>query len=381
MKTRSGMAQLLVLAADHVIKNKQAFHAAIEKASDAAGKRHLVTFGVVPTQAETGYGYIKRKAFNNKPYAMVERFVEKPDKATAAQYVASKEYYWNAGMFLFGADTCLQQIDKYQPHMLNVCRESLEKAEKDLTFIRLDKTSFSECPADSIDYALMEKTTKAAVVPLDAGWSDVGAWSSLWDVSDKNSDGNVLKGDTISLDTTNTYIRSEHKLIATVGVDNLIITESDDAILVADKARSQEVKKIVEQLKQQKRSEANVHRKRYLPWGSSDRVDSGPRFNVNHVTVKSGEKLSLHKHYHRTEHWIVVQGTAKVYKDDDISILSENQSVYIEPGVLHRLENPGKVDLNIIEIQSGEYLGDDDIERFDDVYGRDCVPTEKLKKR
>ncbi len=377
MKAYGSTAQLLILTADHVIKNRQAFHAAIEKARYAAEQKHLVSFGVTPTCAETGYGYIKRKPFGDKSYAVVEQFVEKPDQATAEQYVVSGEYYWNSGMLLFEAETFTQQMHKYQPQIFRACWHAFEKAKADLTFIRLDEESFSVCPADSVDYALMEKTTAAVMVPLNAGWSDVGSWSSLWEVSDKNSDGNVINGDVITRDTTNTYINSEHKLIATIGVKDLIITESDDAILVTDKACSQQVKEIVKQVKLKKRSEAVTHRKRYLPWGSSDLIDSGEHFRVNHLTIKPYEKLSLHKHSYRTEHWIIVQGTAKIYKDGDVFVLSKNQSVSVNPGKLHRLENPGDKDLKVIEIQSGEYLHDNDIERFDDMYGRECVSAIK----
>lgn len=365
VKAHGDMVQLLILPSDHVIRNKEIFHQTIDTARTAAAQQYLVTFGVVPVYAETGYGYIKRKPFHDKNYALIEKFVEKPDKITAESYLASGDYYWNSGMFLFDAKTYLQQINEHQPQILHCCREALNKAVTDLHFICPDKDSFAKCPADSIDYALLEKSNKTAVVPLDAGWSDVGSWLSVWNESQKDTHNNVIEGDVITLDTKDSYIRSEHKLIATLGVSELIITESDDAILIANKSHAQHVKKVVQQLKQQNRKEMNQHRKTWQPWGSSDLIDKGFRFKVNHVTVKPGEKISLHKHYNRTEHWIVVQGTAKVYCDDEFFILSENESTYVKPGIVHRLENPGKIDLKIIEIQSGEYLNDDDTERLE----------------
>jgi len=368
---------LLVLAADHLIQHKDSFHRAILCAKEVASINHLVTFGIVPTQPEVGYGYIKctssKASLDKKGYAKVEKFVEKPNHTTAEEYVKAGNYYWNSGMFLFKASVFLQEMEMYQPTMLQACHSALAKARQDLTFIRLDENSFAMAPNNSIDYAVIEKTDKAVMVPLDAGWSDIGSWAALWEMQPKTKEGNVIKGDVIALDTKNSYIRSEHKLIATLGVNNLIVAESDDAIIIADKDESQHIKRIVEVLRQHHREEASSHRKKYQPWGHADLLDAGARFKVNHVTVKPGEKLSLHKHYHHTEHWVVVQGTAKVERDGDTLLLSENQSIYIEPGILHRLENSGKIDLKVVEVQSGEYLHEDDIERFDDIYGRDCI--------
>ncbi|WP_461537932.1 mannose-1-phosphate guanylyltransferase/mannose-6-phosphate isomerase [Spongorhabdus nitratireducens] len=365
---------LLVLAADHVIENQSAFHQAVSVALPAAGDGKLVTFGIVPTHVETGYGYIKAhsqsKSLQQGSVYPVQEFVEKPDRETAEKYLASGEYYWNSGMFMFKASRYLQELQKFQPEILQACRKAIATEHPDMDFVRLDETAFKTCPDDSIDYAVMEKTEDAFVVPLDAGWSDVGSWSSLWDIARKDQNGNAVQGDVLLHDTSNSLIRSEKKLIATVGVNDLIITESDDAILVASKDRVQDVKKIVESLKADQRSEAKLHRKAYRPWGAYDSIDSGERFQVKHITVKPGAKLSLQKHYHRAEHWIVVKGTALVTNGDKEILLTENQSTYIPIGAVHRLENPGKFDLELIEVQSGSYLGEDDIVRIKDTYGR-----------
>ncbi|WP_422409256.1 MULTISPECIES: mannose-1-phosphate guanylyltransferase/mannose-6-phosphate isomerase [unclassified Endozoicomonas] len=364
---------LLVLAADHVIQNNQAFHQAIEAALPAARTGKLVTFGIVPTHPETGYGYIKAsKALtgNSVQAAPVDNFVEKPDLETAQGYLASGDYYWNSGMFLFKASRYLEELDKFCPDILQACEKAMAAESTDLDFVRLDETAFHACPDESIDYAVMEKTTDSVVVPLDAGWSDVGSWTSLADICEKDESGNACQGDVLLQDTRNTYVRSEKKLIATVGVDDLVITESDDAILVAHKDRVQDVKKIVERLKAANRSEAKLHRKVYRPWGAYDSIDMGDRFQVKRITVKPGAQLSLQMHHHRAEHWIVVKGTALVTNGDQEILLTENQSTYIPIGVVHRLENPGKFDLELIEVQSGGYLGEDDIVRFEDTYGR-----------
>ena len=385
---------LLVLAADHVIKDVKAFHQAVESALPAARDGKLVTFGIVPTQPETGYGYIKafsghgdtetrRKdekllkensvtpCLRGKPSCMpVQEFVEKPDLETAQGYLASGDYYWNSGMFLFKASRYLGELNKFRPDILQACEKAMAVESTDLDFVRLDEAAFHACPDESIDYAVMEKTTDSVVVPLDAGWSDVGSWTSLADICDKDESGNAFQGDVLLQDTRNTYIRSEKKLIATVGVEDLIITESDDAILVAHKDRVQDVKKIVERLKVANRSEAKLHRKVYRPWGAYDSIDMGDRFQVKRITVKPGAQLSLQMHHHRAEHWIVVKGTAVVTNGDQEILLTENQSTYIPIGVVHRLENPGKFDLELIEVQSGGYLGEDDIVRFEDTYGR-----------
>ncbi|WP_281645894.1 mannose-1-phosphate guanylyltransferase/mannose-6-phosphate isomerase [Parendozoicomonas sp. Alg238-R29] len=362
---------LLVLAADHVILDIEAFHYAIATALSSAQDGKLVTFGIVPTSAETGYGYIQADRQDvNSAVMPVKQFVEKPDLATANQYVESGNYFWNSGMFMFKASRYLEELNQFGPDILSACQKAMAVQNTDLDFVRLDEEAFKACPDDSIDYAVMEKTTDAVVVPLDAGWSDVGSWSSLADISAKDAQGNSTIGDTLLHDTHNTYVRSDKKLIATVGVENLVITETDDAILVAHKDKVQDVKKVVEKLKEQDRSEVKLHRKVYRPWGSYDSIDQGERFQVKRITVKPGAQLSLQKHYHRAEHWIVVKGTALVTNGDEPILLTENQSTYISVGVVHRLENPGKFDLEMIEVQSGSYLGEDDIVRFEDTYGR-----------
>jgi mannose-1-phosphate guanylyltransferase/mannose-6-phosphate isomerase len=363
-------AMLLVLAADHVIQDTAAFHQAVEQASIAAQQGKLVTFGIVPTHAETGYGYIKKgSALKNSTFE-VAQFVEKPDKNTAESYLDSGEYLWNSGMFLFKASRYLEELAKYRADILEHCQQSMKDVEYDLDFLRPNKAAFLACASESIDYAVMEKTDAAVVIPLDAGWSDVGSYSALWEVCEQNEDKNVLKGDVIAQQTTNSYIHSQNKLIATVGVDNLVIIDTPDAILVANKDQVQEVKKIVEQLKADKRSEAVIHREVYRPWGKYDSVDSGERFQVKRITVKPGAKLSVQMHHHRAEHWIIVSGTAKVTIDEKTVLLTENQSAYIPVGAVHALENPGRLPLEMIEVQSGSYLGEDDIVRFEDRYGR-----------
>ena len=362
---------LLILAADHVIQDVKAFYHAVATALPAAENGQLVTFGIVPTKPETGYGYIKADQDGSKDsIRSVMEFIEKPDLSNAEQYVSSDNYYWNSGMFMFKASRYLEDLNKFRPDILSACRKALEGKCADLDFIRLDEQAFKACPDDSIDYAVMEKAADAVVVPLDAGWSDVGSWSSLADISSKDSQGNSAIGDTLLHDTRDTYVRSDKKLIATVGVDSLVITESDDAILVVHKDKAQGVKKIVDSLKEKGRSEVKLHRKVCRPWGSYDSIDLGERFQVKRITVKPGAQLSLQKHYHRAEHWIVVKGTALVTNGDQEILLTENQSTYIPIGVVHRLENPGKFDLELIEVQSGGYLGEDDIVRFEDTYGR-----------
>ncbi|WP_257266698.1 mannose-1-phosphate guanylyltransferase/mannose-6-phosphate isomerase [Endozoicomonas sp. ONNA2] len=380
---------LLVLAADHVIQDEKAFHRAIEAALPATMNGKLVTFGIVPDHPETGYGYIKagEQLIDNQGIAdktteatthasslttiyCVQQFVEKPDLETAQGYLASGDYYWNSGMFLFKAARYLEELKQYRPDILAACEKAMRVQNPDLDFVRLDEAAFRACPDESIDYAVMEKTTDAVVVPLDAGWSDVGSWSSLADIAGQDEQGNSFQGDVLLLDTANTYVRSEKKLIATVGVHDLVVVESDDAILVAHKARVQDVKKVVESLKAAERPEVNVHRKVYRPWGAYDSIDLGERFQVKRIMVKPGARLSLQKHYHRAEHWVVVKGTALVEIDGKEVLLTENQSTYIPIGAVHRLENPGKFDLELIEVQSGGYLGEDDIVRFEDTYGR-----------
>jgi mannose-1-phosphate guanylyltransferase/mannose-6-phosphate isomerase len=361
---------LLVLAADHVIEDKEAFHQAINKAVIAAEENKLVTFGIVPTKAEIGYGYIKYKEITAKDYCSVENFVEKPDMATALQYLSSGDYLWNSGMFLFKASRYIEECEKHCPAILEQCQKSMAGVTKDFDFLRPEKEAFLNCESESIDYAVMEKTDSAVVIPLDAGWSDVGSYSALWEICPQDNNNNVIKGDVIAHQTTNSLLHSENKLIATLGVDNLVVIDTPDAILVANKDKVQDIKSIVKQLKQENRSEVSLQREVYRPWGKYDSVDAGERFQVKRITVKPGAKLSVQMHHHRAEHWIIVTGTAKVTLDEKTFLLSENQSTYIPIGVVHALENPGKLPLEMIEVQSGSYLGEDDIVRFEDKYGR-----------
>ncbi|KKF89858.1 MULTISPECIES: mannose-1-phosphate guanylyltransferase/mannose-6-phosphate isomerase [Stenotrophomonas] len=362
-----GDALLLVLPSDHVINNETAFRSAVQAAAAAAEAGKLVTFGIVPTGPETGYGYIK--AADGQGLRAVERFVEKPDLGTATRYVSSGQYYWNSGMFLFKASRYLQELERFQPAMLAGSRRAWQQARRDADFTRLDKEAFTAVPSDSIDYAVMEKTADAVVIPLDAGWNDVGSWTALRDVSQQDGDGNAHQGDVIAIDCRNTYAYAQ-RLVALVGLDDVVVVETDDAVLVGKADRMQEVKTVVAQLKAEGRSEATWHRKVYRPWGAYDSIDNGERFQVKRITVKPGGTLSLQMHHHRAEHWIVVSGTAEVTRGDEVILLSENQSTYIPLGVTHRLRNPGKLPLELIEVQSGSYLGEDDIVRFEDTYGR-----------
>ncbi|MBA6379118.1 MULTISPECIES: mannose-1-phosphate guanylyltransferase/mannose-6-phosphate isomerase [unclassified Colwellia] len=362
---------LLVLAADHVIQNTDAFTDAVKNALPLAQAGKLVTFGIVPTQAHTGYGYIKRgNSVSDSSGYDVNAFVEKPDLKTAADYLESGEYYWNSGMFLIKASRYLEELQKYRPEILNACKKALEHTTHDNDFVRLDAEAFALCPDESVDYAVMENTTDAVVVPLDAGWNDIGAWSALWEVNEKDEEGNTTSGDTILQNTTNSLIHGGDRLIATVGLDNVVIVDTKDALLVACKDKVQDVKKIVEKLKADKRSEFKVHREVYRPWGKYDSIDNGERYQVKRITVNPGEKLSIQMHHHRAEHWIVVSGTASVTNGDKTFLVTENESTYIPIGVVHALENPGKLPLEMIEVQSGSYLGEDDIVRFEDRYGR-----------
>lgn len=363
-------AVLLVLAADHLIQNQAAFHDAIEKAHALALDGRLVTFGIVPDQPHTGYGYIKSGDVLDAGFSVSE-FVEKPDLVTATKYVESGQYFWNSGMFMFKAATYVDELGKYAPEILDVCERAIATETPDLDFIRVDADTFSQSPDDSIDYAVMEKTELAAMVSLDAGWSDVGSWSSLWETAeDKDDNGNATVGDVLLTDVNDSYINAEERLVAAVGVDDLVIVETKDAVLVANKSKVQDIKTIVSQLKEQKRPEYEFHREVYRPWGKYDSIDNGERFQVKRITVKPGEKLSVQMHHHRAEHWIVVSGTANVTIDDSVAMLTENQSIYIPIGAVHALENPGKIPLELIEVQSGSYLGEDDIVRFSDRYGR-----------
>jgi mannose-1-phosphate guanylyltransferase/mannose-6-phosphate isomerase len=361
---------LLIMAADHVIEDVAAFHQAVDVAKAQAESGKIVTFGIVPNSAHTGYGYIHRGAECGVGSFSVSRFVEKPDAKTAQSYLEDGGYYWNSGMFLFAADVYLNELKVFRPDIYAACEKAYLGKTRDVDFLRVDADAFKACPDESIDYAVMEKTDKAVVVPLSAGWSDVGAWSSLWEIGDKDASGNVSSGDVLSHNTSNSYIRAEHRLVATVGLDNVVVVETNDAVLVAAKDQVQDVKKIVEALKAQNRSEVSQHRHVYRPWGVYDSIDQGDRYQVKRITVKPGAKLSVQMHHHRAEHWIVVSGTAKVTNGDKEILLTENQSTYIPVGVVHALENPGVIPLELIEVQSGSYLGEDDIVRFEDRYGR-----------
>lgn len=367
---------LLVLAADHLIENQSAFQSAVKQAYSFAQQGQLVTFGIVPRSPEVGYGYIRRgDSLENSAYK-VDGFREKPSLDTAQEYVDSGEYYWNSGMFMFKASQYIDELRNHNPEILDACIKAMSSTQKDLDFVRIEKESFEACPSDSIDYAVMEPVCSptgsgnAVVVPMDAGWSDVGSWSALWEVSEKDDNDNVHKGDVIAVRSDNNYVYSENKLIATVGVDNLVIVETKDAILVADKSQVQDVKSIVQRLKDAERTEYKVHREVYRPWGKYDSIDFGARDQVKRITVNPGQKLSIQKHFHRSEHWIVVAGTASVTNGDNVILVTEDESTYIPLGTIHALENPGKIPLEMIEVQTGSYLGEDDIVRFEDRYGR-----------
>lgn len=361
---------LLILPADHVILDMLAFQTSIKQALSHIENNKLVTFGIVPHSPETGYGYIQCGEKLTQTGFVVNQFVEKPDQQTAQNYLDSGNYLWNSGMFAFKAENYLKELKTHRPDIYNVCQQATEKLDSDLDFIRINNKIFDTCPEESIDYAVMEKTADAVVVPMDAGWNDVGAWSSLWDVSDKDQDGNSKNGDVLCIDSYNNYILAETGLVATVGVEDCIIVQTKDAVLVTNKDKAQDVKLLVKQLQKQNRSETLLHREVYRPWGKYDSIDNGKRYQVKRITVKPNEKLSVQMHHHRAEHWIVVSGTAKVSVDGKESLLSENQSVYIPLGAVHFLENPGKIPLELIEVQVGSYLGEDDIVRFEDRYGR-----------
>lgn len=360
---------LLVLTADHEIPDQRAFTDVVKQAQPLAAAGKLVTFGIVPIYAATGYGYIRRGDAEGNGF-VVDEFIEKPDGKTAEQYLASDSYYWNSGMFMFRAGAYLAELEKFNPEMVAHCREAAAEMSEDIGFLRLDAEAFARCEADSIDYALMEKTDLACVVPMDAGWSDIGSWSSLWEQGRKDKNGNATRGDVLACDTENSIVHAESRLVATVGVSDLVIVETQDAVLVADKTKAQEVKQIVEQLAQEEREEENFHRIVYRPWGSFDSIDEGEGYKVKRISVKPGARLSKQMHHHRAEHWVVVRGTARVFRDEEIFDLHENESVFIPLGTTHYLENPGDEPLDIIEVQSGSYLGEDDIVRFDDIYGR-----------
>ncbi|MES2204466.1 MAG: mannose-1-phosphate guanylyltransferase/mannose-6-phosphate isomerase [Pseudomonadota bacterium] len=361
---------LLILPADHLIRDIDTFQYAVQIAANVSRQGYLVTFGVQPSHPETGYGYIQCGEAVSEQVYHVDRFVEKPDASTAQHYLDEKNYLWNSGMFVFSAGEFQKEVRHYAPAMAIACELAFERARNDLDFVRLDAEAFAQCPSDSIDYAVMEKTQKAVVVPLKADWSDLGSWSSLWESMPKDAHDNVLTGDVLTHNVSNSYIRAEHKLVAAVGIKNHVIIETDDAILVVDKNSTQDVKEIVKILQAQKRLEHHSHSVVYRPWGSYQSIDSGANFQVKRICVKPGAKLSLQMHHYRAEHWIVVKGTATVTRGEEVFVLEENQSTYISIGQKHRLENATLLPLEIIEVQSGSYLGEDDIVRFEDVYQR-----------
>lgn len=363
---------LLLMPADHIVRNGTAFTQAVERAVAAAERDQLVTFAITPDAPETGYGYIRRGApLGGLPQTFsVERFVEKPDAATAADYVASGEYGWNSGMFVFKASLFLAELERLEPEMVAHCRAAIGAGRQDLDFFRLDEASFAKAKSISIDYAVMERTDKAAMVPVEMGWSDIGSWDSLWSASARDSSGNAIKGDVLHHGTRNSYLRSEGPLVATVGLEDVVVVATMDAVLVSHKSASQDVKRIVEQLEKQGRELHTTHRKVFRPWGSYEGIDNGEGFQVKHITVNPGAKLSLQMHHKRAEHWIVVSGTAQVTCGDKVFPLKQNELTYIPLGAKHRLENTGSEPLHLIEVQSGSYLGEDDIVRFEDTYGR-----------
>jgi mannose-1-phosphate guanylyltransferase / mannose-6-phosphate isomerase len=375
-----GDAVIIMMPADHIITEIELFHDAINVALEMAQDNYLVTFGVKPASPETGYGYIhladKIQTINDQSIHAISGFTEKPDRPTAEEYLSSGDYLWNSGIFMMKASVWLERINVLQQEIANASSEAIKKGKNDGLFFRLDEDSFLKCPDDSIDYAVMEKLAqnnddKIAVIPVDVGWSDVGAWSSVWEINDKDSNNNHIEGDAIVEDSSNCFIKSERGLVVTIGCHDMVIVDTDDAIMIADRNKTQDVKKVVEKLKIDNRSESLLHRKVYRPWGSYDSVDSGDNFQVKRLTVNPGKKLSLQLHHQRAEHWVVVKGVATVTKGDEVIILQENESTYIPVGMKHRLENDTEDFLEIIEVQSGSYLGEDDIVRFDDDFGRD----------
>ncbi len=382
---------LLILAADHVILQPAQFRAAINAGIPAAQAGQLVAFGIVPTAPETGYGYIEAQASltssgrtsmseqnpkgSHPGPVPIARFVEKPDRTAAEEFLACGRFTWNSGMFLFRASSILAEMERLCPEVVSFCRSALERDTADLEFLRLEREAFANCPNVAIDVAVMEKTDRGVVLPLDAGWSDVGSWSALWETSNQDNNGNVLRGRVISKDSKNCYLRSEHRLVVGLGVENLVVVETDDVVLVAHRDRAQDIKGIVTRLELEGASESRAHRRIYRPWGYYDGVVEGERWQVKKIQVKPGASLSLQMHHHRAEHWIVVKGTAVVEKDGQQELVGENQSTYIPLGSRHRLSNPGKIPVELIEVQSGPYLGEDDIVRFEDRYGRSDTPA------
>ncbi|WP_404363688.1 mannose-1-phosphate guanylyltransferase/mannose-6-phosphate isomerase [Marinobacter sp.] len=360
---------LLVMPSDHVLRQDEAFRKAVARGAEVAQAGKLVTFGIVPESPHTGYGYIK-SGEERGGYLDVAAFVEKPDLPTAESYLSTGGYFWNSGIFLFRADRYLEELERHRPEMLEACRAAWANKQADMDFVRVDRKAFEACPDDSIDYAVMEKTSDAVVVPLDAGWSDVGSWSALWEILPQDSNGNVCRGDVITEDVSGSYIHSEGRLIAALGVSDHVIVETDDVVLVADRSRVQDVKMLVAQVKAQGRSEHRFHKKVHRPWGTYEGIAMGGRFQVKRIMVNPGAQLSLQKHHHRAEHWVVVRGTAIVNRGEEELMLTEDQSTYIPLGVTHRLKNPGVIPLELIEVQTGSYLGEDDIVRFEDTYNR-----------
>lgn len=369
---------LLVLPADHYIKDSQSFRKAMGIGAHFADQGNLITFGIIPRSPETGYGYIRKgeRVSSNHPEVEVfkaKQFVEKPNLETAQGYLDSGDYFWNSGMFMFRASQILEELSRFTPQIVDTCRAALDKGSRDLDFLRIDAETFHTCPIDSIDYAVMEKTINGLIVPLSAGWSDLGSWDTLWEVGEQDACRNVTVGDVLVHDVKDCYLHATNRLVAAIGIENHVIVETSDAVLIAPRDRVQDVKSLVQKLKAFKRQEALNHKKVFRPWGSYESINLDNRFQVKRISVKPGAKLSLQKHHHRAEHWIVVQGTALVTRGDEQILLKEDESTYIPLGVNHRLENPGKIPLELIEVQSGSYLGEDDIVRHDDVYGR--VPT------
>jgi mannose-1-phosphate guanylyltransferase/mannose-6-phosphate isomerase len=364
-------ALVLLMPADHVVENKESFAQAVSIAAAAARDGAIATFGIKPGGPEIGYGYIQKgEAVQTKGAYRVKRFVEKPDRKAAESYLDAGGYFWNSGIFVFRAKTFLDELEQFEPQMVAQCRESVTKGRRDLDFFRLDEAAFTASPSKSIDYAVMEHTQHAVVVPVDMGWSDVGSWQSLWEIATRDGQGNAQDGDIVALNCTNSYLRSEGPLLAAVGVDDVVVVATQDAVLVTRRGATQDVKKVVEEIERSGRHHHMHHRRVFRPWGSYDSIDYGERFQVKRIIVNPGAKLSLQMHHHRAEHWIVVSGIAKVTCDENVFVLNENESTFIPLGAKHRLENPGEVPLHLIEVQSGGYLGEDDIVRFEDTYGR-----------
>lgn len=366
---------LLILPADHHIQNTDSFQRALRAGQEHARAGRMITFGIVPQKPETGYGYIKMgeplsSPDSGDPAVRIAAFVEKPDLETAKRYLSSKAYCWNSGMFMFKASRVLEELETFAPDIVAACRLSIEKGSSDLDFFRLDRAAFSACPSDSIDYAVMEKTKNGAMVPMSAGWNDLGSWEALWQVGKKDGDDNVVKGDVVLQDVEDSYLHAEHRLLAAVGLKDHIVVETSDAVMISPRNRVQDVKGLVDRLKAHNRQETRTHKRVYRPWGTVDQLVTGDRFQVNRITVKPGGALSLQKHYNRSEHWIVVRGSALVTRADEQVVLKEDSSTYISAGTAHRLENPGKISLELIEVQTGGYIGEDDITRLEDLYGR-----------